>query len=177
MASVVVSPHAPARYRARVDAHVGNEFDRGKQSLTVAVNGPLIVDDVALVIRAAIDGVGLAFMDEERVASHLTSGALVRVLEDWCPPFPGFFLYYPSQLLSKSTAATTGTLGAYRDSALPPGKNHGPLITFQGVACCEFRCELPLQDSNLDYRIQRGRHDALNSSNWQALTRARVTHC
>jgi DNA-binding transcriptional LysR family regulator len=73
------------------------EFDKGKQSVTVAVNGPLIVDDVELVIRAAIDGVGLAFMDEERVASRLASGALVRVLEDWCAPFPGFFLYYPSQ--------------------------------------------------------------------------------
>jgi DNA-binding transcriptional LysR family regulator len=73
------------------------EFDKGKQSLTVAVNGPLIVDDVDLVLRAAIDGVGLAFMDEERAAPHFASGALVRVLEDWCPPFPGFFLYYPRQ--------------------------------------------------------------------------------
>ncbi len=73
------------------------EFDKGKQSLTVAVNGPLIVDDVPLVVRAAIDGVGLAFIDEDRAAPHLASGALVRVLEDWCPPFPGFFLYYPRQ--------------------------------------------------------------------------------
>src|SRR5206468_12439563 len=73
------------------------EFDRGKQSLTVAVNGPLVVDDVELMIRAAIDGVGLAFMSDDRAAPHLASGALVRVLEDWCPPFAGFFLYYPSR--------------------------------------------------------------------------------
>jgi DNA-binding transcriptional LysR family regulator len=73
------------------------EFDKGKQSLAVAVNGPLIVNDVEIMIRAAIDGVGLAFMSEERAAPHLASGALVRVLEDWCPPFPGFFLYYPSR--------------------------------------------------------------------------------
>src|SRR6266700_4443870 len=73
------------------------ELDKGKQSLTVAVNGPLIVDDVELLVRAAIDGVGLAFMSEERAAPHLASGELVRVLEDWCPPFPGFFLYYPRQ--------------------------------------------------------------------------------
>ena len=46
------------------------------------MNGPLIVDDVDLLIRAAIDGVGLAFLDEERVAPYLASGALVRVLED-----------------------------------------------------------------------------------------------
>jgi DNA-binding transcriptional LysR family regulator len=73
------------------------EFDKGKQSLTVAVNGPLVVDDLELAIRAAIDGVGLAFMSDDRAAPHLASGALVRVLEDWCPPFPGFFLYYPSR--------------------------------------------------------------------------------
>jgi DNA-binding transcriptional LysR family regulator len=73
------------------------EFDKGRRSLVVAVNGPLIVDDFEVVLRAALDGVGLAFADEDRVASHLASGALMRVLEDWCPPFPGFFLYYPSR--------------------------------------------------------------------------------
>lgn len=59
--------------------------------------GPLIVDDVELLIRAAIDGVGLAFASEELVAPHLASGKLERVLEDWCPPFPGFFLDYRSR--------------------------------------------------------------------------------
>ena len=73
------------------------EFDKGKKSLSVAVNGPLIVDDVEIVIRAALDGIGLAFVSDERVAPELASGALVRVLEDWCQPFPGFFLYYPSR--------------------------------------------------------------------------------
>jgi len=87
------------------------EFDKGKQSLTVAVNGPLIVDDVEIMVRAAIDGVGLAFMSEERAAPHLASGELVRVLEDWCPPFPGFFLYYPRQRqLSAALAALIETL-------------------------------------------------------------------
>jgi DNA-binding transcriptional LysR family regulator len=73
------------------------EFDKGEESLTVAVDGPLNVDDINLSIRAAIDGVGLAFSLEEHVAPHIASGALVRVLEDWCPPFAGFFLYYPSR--------------------------------------------------------------------------------
>ena len=73
------------------------EFDKGKQSLTVAVNGPLIVDDLELVIRAAVDGVGLAFMSEEHAAAYLASGAFVRVLDDWCEPYPGFFLYYPTR--------------------------------------------------------------------------------
>jgi DNA-binding transcriptional LysR family regulator len=73
------------------------ELDKGPQSLTVGVNGPLITNDIGLLIRAALDGVGLAFVSEEHAAPHLASGALVRVLEDWCPPFPGFFLYYPSR--------------------------------------------------------------------------------
>lgn len=73
------------------------EFDKGKQSVTVGVNGPLIVDDLELVIRAAVDGVGIAYMSEDRAAPHLATGALVRVLEPWCQTFPGFFLYYPSR--------------------------------------------------------------------------------
>ena len=73
------------------------EYDKGKQSLTVSVNGPLTVDDVELSTRAAMDGVGLALLSEEHVASQLASGALIRVLEDWCPPFPGYFLSYPSR--------------------------------------------------------------------------------
>lgn len=73
------------------------EFDKGKKSLSVAVNGPLIVDDVETMIRAAIDGIGLIFISDERVEPQLASGELVRVLEDWCQPFPGFFLYYPSR--------------------------------------------------------------------------------
>jgi DNA-binding transcriptional LysR family regulator len=73
------------------------EFEKGSKSLSVAVSGPLIVDDLDLVIRAALDDVGLAYMAEDRAAPHLASGGLVRVLEDWCQPFPGFFLYYPSR--------------------------------------------------------------------------------
>ena len=73
------------------------EFDKGKKSLSVAVNGPLVVVVVELLVRAALDGIGLAFVSVERVESQLESGQLIRVLEDWCQPFPGFFLYYPSR--------------------------------------------------------------------------------
>ncbi|HTO88609.1 MAG TPA: LysR family transcriptional regulator [Thermoanaerobaculia bacterium] len=96
------SPRDLARHRC-INIRLGSagvyrwEFDKGDESLTVAVDGPLNVDDVEISIRAAIDGVGLAFSLEEHVAPHLASGALVRVLEDWCPPFAGFFLYYPSR--------------------------------------------------------------------------------
>lgn len=67
------------------------------QSVDVAVNGMLTVNDSELTISAALDGAGLTFTLEERVAEHLRSGRLVRVMEDWCPPFPGFFLYHTSR--------------------------------------------------------------------------------
>jgi len=88
------------------------EFDKGKQSLTVAVDGPLIVDDVEVMTRAAVDGVGLAFMTEDHASPYLASGVLVRVLDDWCPPFPGYFLYYPSR--RQQPAALAALIDALR---------------------------------------------------------------
>jgi DNA-binding transcriptional LysR family regulator len=88
------------------------EFDKGNQSLTVGVNGPLIIDDIDMTIGAAVDGIGLAFSLEDYVAPHLASGALVRVLEDWCPPFAGFFLYYPSR--RQQPAALTALIETLR---------------------------------------------------------------
>jgi len=73
------------------------EFEKDGVSLAVDVNGPLIIDDADLMVRAAIDGLGLTFSFEEYVAPQIASGALVRVLDDWCPPFAGYFLYYPSR--------------------------------------------------------------------------------
>lgn len=88
------------------------EFEKGRTSLSVAVNGPLIADDVDLVIRAALDDVGLAYMDEDKARQYLANGALERVLEDWCQPFPGFFLYYPSR--RQQPAALSALIGALR---------------------------------------------------------------
>src|SRR5215831_18515181 len=85
--------HRCINFRHGADELYRWEFDKGRQSLAVAVGGPLIVNDVELLTRAAIDGAGLAFMLEEQAAPYLASGALVRVLEDWCPPFAGYFLY------------------------------------------------------------------------------------
>jgi DNA-binding transcriptional LysR family regulator len=96
------SPHDLLQHRCINFRHGGEgvyrwEFDKDDQSLAVSVNGSLIVDDVDLVIQAAIDGAGLAFISEDRVIPHLKRKLLTRVLEDWCPPFPGFFMYYPSR--------------------------------------------------------------------------------
>ena len=73
------------------------EFDKGRKSLTVGVGGPVVLDDIDLMVTAALDGVGIAFAFEAQVASLLGKRRLVRVLEDWCPPFPGYFIYYPSR--------------------------------------------------------------------------------
>jgi len=91
-----LSTHRCIRFRHRGESVYKWELDRDDTSLAVAVDGPLILDDLDLVIQVALEGAGLAWLAEDRVADHLASGALVRVLEDWCPPFPGFFLYYPS---------------------------------------------------------------------------------
>jgi DNA-binding transcriptional LysR family regulator len=88
--------HRCLNFRHGADETYRWEFDKGKQSLAVAVDGPLVVDDVQLLIRAAIDGVGVTFLMEEHAAPYLANGQPVRVLEDWCEPFAGYFLYYPS---------------------------------------------------------------------------------
>jgi DNA-binding transcriptional LysR family regulator len=73
------------------------EFGLAGQEFEIDVDGPLICNDNALMQAAAKQGVGLAHLMEDLVREDLTSGALVRVLEDWCPPFPGLYLYYPSR--------------------------------------------------------------------------------
>src|SRR5207249_820817 len=73
------------------------EFEKRGKPVTVSVSGPFIFSDPTFTLRAALDGLGLAFLFEEHVAEHVARGRLVRVLEDWCPPFDGYFLYYPSR--------------------------------------------------------------------------------
>jgi DNA-binding transcriptional LysR family regulator len=92
-----VLDHQCIRFRHRGESVYKWEFDRGDESLAIAVHGSLLLDELDLVIHAALDGAGLAWVAEDRVSEHLASGALIRVLEDWCPAFPGFFLYYPSR--------------------------------------------------------------------------------
>lgn len=73
------------------------EFERRKRRLNARVKGQFVFNTAPPTITAAIDGAGLAFLPEDEVLHHITGGALVRVLEDWCPPFPGYHLYYPSR--------------------------------------------------------------------------------
>lgn len=73
------------------------EFGQAGQEFEIDVDGPLICNDNALMQAAAKQGVGLAHLMEDLVREDLARGALIRVLDDWCPPFPGFYLYYPSR--------------------------------------------------------------------------------
>jgi len=73
------------------------EFEKGRHKVEVGVDGPLIFNDEAMVLDAVLAGIGLAYLGESQVASLVQAGALSRVLEDWCPPFAGFFLYYPGR--------------------------------------------------------------------------------
>ena len=61
------------------------------------VEGQLVFNNMALRLNAALAGLGLAYLPEDQVQAHLADGRLMRVLEDWCPPFPGYHLYYPSR--------------------------------------------------------------------------------
>jgi DNA-binding transcriptional LysR family regulator len=93
-----LTAHRCLRYRMGPDGPVYRwEFEKRGKPLTVSVSGPLIVNDAEFMIRAAVDGVGLAYSLEQYAAEHIERGRLVRVLEDWCPPFDGYFLYYPSR--------------------------------------------------------------------------------
>lgn len=73
------------------------EFEKGGKETKVRVDGPLAFNSSKLVVEAALSGSGLAFVLEDRVKAHIKSGKLVRVLADWCPPFSGYYLYYPSR--------------------------------------------------------------------------------
>jgi DNA-binding transcriptional LysR family regulator len=73
------------------------EFQKGERELKVRVNGQLVFNTATMAVKAALAGAGLAFVPEDRVREHIEEGRLIRVLADWCPPFSGFHLYYPSR--------------------------------------------------------------------------------
>ena len=74
--------------------------------MDIAVEGSLVFDAGGMVVDAALAGVGIGYVLEHRALDAFKSGALVRLLADWCPPFPGFYLYYPGRRqLSPALAA------------------------------------------------------------------------
>ena len=73
------------------------EFEKAGRELKVRVEGQLIFNTAALRMNAVLAGLGLAYLPQDQVKAHLADGRLVRVLADWCAPFPGYHLYYPSR--------------------------------------------------------------------------------
>jgi len=73
------------------------DFDQDGGDLNVRVNGQLTFNTTSHIVDAALAGLGIAFLPEEEFGDHLKEGRLVRVLEPWCQPFPGYYLYYPSR--------------------------------------------------------------------------------
>ena len=81
-------------------------------TLRVRVEGQLMFNTAALMMNASLQGFGLAYLTEQQVQPYLENGELVRVLASWCPPFPGYHLYYPSR--RQPSAAFTVLVGALR---------------------------------------------------------------
>jgi DNA-binding transcriptional LysR family regulator len=73
------------------------DFRKGGQTLEVRTQGRVVLNSVPMIRQAALDGLGLAYMPEDFVEDQLRDGRLVRVLQDWCPPMPGYHLYYTSR--------------------------------------------------------------------------------
>ncbi len=73
------------------------EFTEDGKDFEIAVNGRVLINDGQLMVDAALDGLGVAYVTDTAVRQHLADRRLIRALDPFCPPFPGFFLYYPSR--------------------------------------------------------------------------------
>lgn len=97
------TPHDLANHNCinlRLPTHGGVyvwEFEKAGRPVNVRVDGQLTVNDIALARRGAIDGVGIACLPDDYLQDDVEAGRLIRILEAWSPPFPGYHLYYPSR--------------------------------------------------------------------------------
>ncbi|MBW3505816.1 MULTISPECIES: LysR family transcriptional regulator [unclassified Pseudomonas] len=73
------------------------EFEKNGQALKVRIEGQLVFNNIAMRLESVLQGLGLAYMPEDVVRPHVEQGRLIRVLEDWCEPYSGYHLYYPSR--------------------------------------------------------------------------------
>ena len=99
------------------------EFVEGGRMFQMRVDGPLVFNDSGLLLAAALAGGGLAYLFEDEVAGHLAAGRLVRVLERWCPRFPGYCIYYPSR--RQVPPALAALVEALRAALLPAAGDRG----------------------------------------------------
>jgi DNA-binding transcriptional LysR family regulator len=107
--------HDCIRNRLPNGAIFGWDFSKNGRVVHAAVTGRLIVDDIELSIRAALDGLGLAYLLRDYIAADITAGRLVPVLEDWTPSISGFFLYHSSR--RRITAPLQAFIAFVKDEA------------------------------------------------------------
>jgi len=96
------------------------EFERNGRELRVRVDGQFTFNNARMIIDACLDGFGLCSMPEDMIADHLGDGRLVRVLEDWCAPFAGYHLYYPSRRQPSAAFALLVDALRYRPAPVEP---------------------------------------------------------
>src|SRR5436853_2443886 len=88
-------------FNLRLPTHGGSlyawEFEKNGRELNVRVEGQLTFNSAGLILEGALKGFGLAYLTQGHVQPYIAAGELVRVLSDWCPPFSGYHLYYPSR--------------------------------------------------------------------------------
>jgi DNA-binding transcriptional LysR family regulator len=112
--------HVCIRFRFAGGAFYHWEFERGGIELEIEVRGPLTLGDQDIMRDAVLQGDGLGYLFEDQVRDEIETGKLVRVLEDWCPYYPSFFLYYPSRRqLPTALRAFIDFVKAERDRAQP----------------------------------------------------------
>lgn len=92
-----LTAHNGIRFRKTTGAIHPWEFERDGEKVEVAVGGTLITNSLDLVVRAALDGVGVGYMLEGYMTAHLAAGRLVSLLEDWALPYAGYHVFYPSR--------------------------------------------------------------------------------
>jgi len=91
------------------------EFEKKGEELKVRVEGQLVFNNIAMRLDAVLKGLGLAYMPEDLVQAYIAKGRLIRVLADWCPPFSGYHLYYPSRRQSSPAFALLRDALRYSD--------------------------------------------------------------
>ena len=92
-----LTAHRCINFRTSGDGLYAWEFERDGRKLNVHVDGQIILNTSDHIVEAALAGLGIAFILEDEFSPYIEEGRLVRVLEDWCPPFAGYRLYYPSR--------------------------------------------------------------------------------
>jgi len=91
------------------------DFQKGKREVKVRVTGQWIFNSVSPIVRGALAAQGLAFVPDDLVTDHIAQGRLIRVLEDWCQPYTGYHLYYPSRRQSSGALAVVVEALRHRD--------------------------------------------------------------